>query len=147
MVTDEKIYSVTLMRFRLGNVLIALGVLTWLPFIILRFVGEKPSLFWYLPVHLVGVIGGARLRAYARKEMGMPPAKKSLLPMLGHGMILLGVLVWAPYFYLKLVAQQDVYVVNFLPYHLLGVLGGVLILGLGYFSYRKGAAELQDVPS
>ncbi|MBI2333480.1 MAG: hypothetical protein HYU84_15210, partial [Chloroflexi bacterium] len=63
MVTDKKIFNAALMRYRLGNVLIALGVLTWLPFIVLRIAGEKPSLFLYLPFHLLGVIGGARLRA------------------------------------------------------------------------------------
>ena len=43
------------MRYRLGNVLIWLGALTWLPFIVLRIAGEKPSLFWYLPFHPLGV--------------------------------------------------------------------------------------------
>ena len=56
MVTDEKIYNAALMRYRLGNLLILLGVLAWLPFIVLRIAGEKPSLFWYLLFHLAGVI-------------------------------------------------------------------------------------------
>ena len=58
MVTDEKISNAALTRYRLGNALIWLGVLTWLPFIVLRIAGEKPSLFWFLPFHLVGVVGG-----------------------------------------------------------------------------------------
>ena len=65
MVTDEKIYNVALTRYRLGNMLIWLGVLTWVPFIVLRIAGEKPSLLWYLPFHLLGVIGGSRLRAHS----------------------------------------------------------------------------------
>ena len=141
MVTDEKMYNTTLMRYRLGNVLIALGVLTWLPFIVLRIAGEKPSLFLYLPFHLLGVIGGARLRAYARKEMGVLPAKKSLLQILGHGMIFVGILVWAPYFYLKAV-HQSVEVLNYLPYHLTGILGGVSLLAINYWFTRK--AQKQD---
>jgi hypothetical protein len=44
-------------------------------------------------------------------------------------------------------APQEVCVMNFLPYHFVGVFGGVLILGLGYFSNRIGAAEVQDIPS
>lgn len=137
MVTEEKIYNAALMRYRLGNLLIWLGVLTWLPFIVLRIAGEKPSLFLYLPFHLLGVIGGSRLRAFARKEMGTPPSKKNLFQVLGHGMILAGILVWAPYFYLKFAAHQPVDVMNFLPYHLTGVLGGIALLGIGYVTFRN----------
>ena len=141
MVTEKRIYNMALMRYRLGNVLIWLGVRTWVPFIVLRIADEKPSLFWYLPFHLLGVIGGARLRTLARKEMGAPPPQKNRLQMLGHGLIFAGILVWAPYFYLKLVSQQQVEVMSFLPYHLTGILGGVLVLAISYFVNRKGRAE------
>ena len=137
MVTDEKIYNTALIKYRLGIVLIWLGVLTWLPFILLRIAGEKPALLWYLPFHLAGVIGGSRLRASGRREMSVLPSKKSLLQLLGHGMIFGGILVWAPYFYLKAVAQQPVEVMNFLPYHLTGVLGGITLLGVSYLIIRK----------
>jgi hypothetical protein len=63
MVTDKKIYNSALTRYRFGNVLIWLGVLVWAPFIVLRIAGEQPSMSWYLPLHLLGVIGGSRLRA------------------------------------------------------------------------------------
>ncbi len=72
MVTNEKIYNAAWMRYRLGSVLIWLGVLVWAPFIILRIMGEQPSMSLYLPIHLLGVMGGSRLRAFARKELGMP---------------------------------------------------------------------------
>src|SRR5262245_44974382 len=146
MVTNEKIYGTALIRYRLGSVLIWLGVMTWLPFIVLRIMGEKPSLFWFLPFHLAGVIGGSRLRSSARKEMGMHPAKKSLLRGLGHGLILAGILVWVPYFYSKLALQQEVEVMNFLPYHLVGILGGILVLALDYYMGRKSGAEAIDTP-
>ena len=45
MVTEEKTTDMVLARYRLGTVMIWLGVLTWLPFIVLRIAGEKPSLF------------------------------------------------------------------------------------------------------
>lgn len=137
MVTDKQMYNTTLMRYRLGTVLIWLGVLTWLPFIVLRIAGEKPSLFWYLPFHLFGVIVGARLRSAARKEMGETPAPKSLLQMIGHGLIIGGILIWAPYFYLKLVVGQEVEVMNFLPYHLTGIFGGLSLLLIRYLTSRK----------
>jgi hypothetical protein len=130
------------MRYRLGSAFIWLGVLTWLPFIVLRIAGEKPSLFLYLPFHLIGVIGGARMRSAARKEMGTAPASKSLLQMLGHGSIIAGILVWAPYLYLKMVVGQDVEVMNFLPYHLTGVLGGILILLAGYLISRRADVKV-----
>lgn len=141
MVTDKKIFNAALMRYRLGNVLIALGVLTWLPFIVLRIAGEKPSLFLYLPFHLLGVIGGARLRAYARKELGITPAKKSILQLFGHGLIILGILVWTPYFYLKLI-QQPVEVMNYLPFHLTGVLSGIALLAIRLLTSRKNEGNV-----
>jgi hypothetical protein len=136
MVTDKNIFNAALMRYRLGNVLIALGVLTWLPFIVLRIAGGKPSLFLYLPFHLLGVIGGARLRAYARKELGITPTKKSIMQLIGHGMIFLGILVWTPYFYLKVV-HQSVEVMDYLPYHLLGIFGGVGLLAVNMWLSKK----------
>ena len=58
MVIEKKLFNTALARYRLGTLLLWLGILTWVPFIILRIVGEKPSLFWFLPFHLLGVIGG-----------------------------------------------------------------------------------------
>ena len=137
MVTEEKIKDMVLARYRLGTVLVWSGVITWGPFIVLRMVGEKPSLFLFLPFHLIGVLGGARLRAIARKEMGALAPKKNLLRAIGHGLIYTGILVWVPYFYLKLIVQQPVNVMKFLPYHLTGVLSGILFLGLSYLINRK----------
>ena len=141
MVANQKIDSAAWLRYRLGNILIWVGVFIWLPFIVLRIAGEKPSLFLYLPFHLLGVIGGARLRAYARKELGITLAKKSILQLLGHGMIFLGILVWTPYFYLKVV-HQSVEVMDYLPYHLTGVLGGITFLLINYLISRKNNGEV-----
>jgi hypothetical protein len=85
MVTDEKIYNAALTRYRLGNVLIWLGVLVWAPFIVLRIAGEQPSMSWYLPLHLAGVRSGSRLRAFARKELGMLPPKRAACGRLDMG--------------------------------------------------------------
>jgi hypothetical protein len=137
MVTDEKITNPALMRYRLGTALIWLGVMTWLPFVVLRIAGEKPSLFWYLPFHLLGVIGGSRLRSLASREMGVVAPKKNILRAIGHGLIYTGILVWVPYLYLKLIVQQPVNVMNYLPFHLTGVLGGVLCIALSYVSGHK----------
>ena len=130
-----------LTRYRLGTVLIWLGVLTWAPFILLRIAGERPSLFLYLPFHLVGVMGGARLRASARREMDMPPPKRNRLRAAGHGLIYLGILVWAPYFYLKMFTGMPTEVMDFLPYHLVGVFGGVAVLGISHLADRIKAKD------
>lgn len=136
MVTQEKVISNVVLRYRLGIILIWLGVLTWSPFIFLRAIGERPSFWLFLPLHLIGVIGGSRLRSVARKELGLLPPKKNMLHLAGHAMILLGILVWAPYLYLKSVMGQPVDVLDFLPFHLSGVLGGVLLHLLSYVMRR-----------
>lgn len=118
--------------YHLGSVLVWLGVLAWAPFIFLRVIGEKPPFWWFLPFHLLGVVGGAHLRRLARKAMDSQPKKRSFYRLFGHGLIFTGVLVWVPYFYLKYMALQPVDVMNFLPFHLLGVLGGLAVLGLEF---------------
>lgn len=144
MVTDEKIYNAALMRYRLGSVFIWLGVLLWAPFILLRIMGEQPSMSLYLPLHLLGVMGGSRLRAFARKELGIPKPQKTRLQLLGHGLIWAGILVWVPYFYLKFV-RQPVEVTDYLPFHLVGVLAGTVILVVSHFVNRKRKIDVQGI--
>lgn len=142
MVTEKVFLSAPMVRYRLGIVLIWLGVLTWVPFILLRIAGEKPSLFWYLPVHLIGVIGGSRLRSVARRELGIAAENRNIWRLLGHGLILSGVAVWIPYFYLKLVADVAVNVMNYLPFHLSGIFGGLVFLAVGHWVSKKREADL-----
>ena len=128
---NKKVALESLSRF--GTILIWLGVLTWLPFIVLHVAGQNPSLFWFLPFHLLGVIGGARLRAMARTA---PSPKKNWRRLAAHFLILAGILVWVPYFYLKLVMLQAVDVTQYLPFHLLGIFGGIVLHGMEYFSQK-----------
>jgi hypothetical protein len=139
MVVEERTANAASLRYRVGLVLIWVGVLTWLPFIVMRASGMRPSLFWFLPFHLIGVVGGARLRKKAREEMGVDAPKKNIFRSFGHSLIFLGILVWGVYFYLKLVAGQPVDVGDFLPYHLTGILGGISFLVVGYFINRRMA--------
>jgi hypothetical protein len=92
---------------------------------------------------LIGVIGGSRLRSLARKELGMEPPRKGPLLIAGHIMIFLGILVWAPYLYKKLAMGQPVEVMHYLPYHLVGILGGVGLHALSYVvrRHRKFTAD------
>jgi len=141
MVAEERKSNAALLRYRVGLVLIWIGVLTWLPFIVMRASGYKPSLFWFLPFHLIGVIGGSRLRKTARLELGAEAPQKNAFRSIGHSLIFIGILVWGVYFYLKLVAGQPVEVGDFLPFHLSGIFGGILFLLLGYFANRRRAND------
>jgi hypothetical protein len=142
MVTEEqRIIENSLLRYRLGTILVWLGVFTWAPFIFLRAVGEKPPFLWFLPFHLIGVVGGSRLRSMARRELGLSLPKKKFLHTAGHILILLGISVWVPYLYLKLVMGQAVEVMNYLPFHLTGVLGGVFLHVLSYLIERYRRRE------
>ena len=137
MVTVAKLFSTPLTRYRLGSALIWLGVLTWTPYIFLRVTGQDTSPFLFLPFHLVGVVGGSRLRSHARQELGISKTRKNIFRLIGHVMIWAGVSIWLPYFYMKLVVHTPVAVMNYLPYHLTGVLGGVLMLAISWWVDRK----------
>jgi len=138
MVTEERpANGVTLLRYRAGLVLIWVGVLAWMPFILMRANGSRPSIFWFLPFHLMGVIGGSRLRKLARQEMGAEAPKKNAFRTIGHSLIFLAILVWGVYFYLKLVLGLPVEVGDFLPYHLTGIFSGIAFVGIGYFVNRR----------
>lgn len=125
----EAALDTALIRYRVGVALIWVGVLTWLPFILMRANGLKPNILWFLPFHLSGVVGGSRLRKIAREEMGGEAPKRNIFRTIGHSLIFLGILVWGVYFYLKLAAGQPVDVGDFLPYHLTGIFGGIAFLG------------------
>lgn len=141
MVVEEKTTVAALIRYRAGLVLIWVGVLTWLPFIVMRASGSRPSLFWFLPFHLTGVIGGSRLRAAARREMGAQAPRKNVFRTVGHSLIFLGILVWGVYFYLKLVAGQPVEVGSFLPFHLTGIFSGIAFLAMGFYVNKRRAVS------
>ena len=137
MVTKGDSLIPAIARYRLANLMIWTGVLTWLPFILLRFTGEKPNIFWFLPFHLLGVLGGSRLKASARRDLGNAALKKTRLRTLGHILIFTGIMVWMIYFFLKLVAHVPVEVGQFLPYHLTAMLGGVVVLLVNFWHERQ----------
>ena len=137
MVTEEERHlNSVLVRYRLGTLLIWIGVCTWIPFIFLRAIGERPTFLLFLPFHLIGVIGGSRLRSTARIELGLNSPKRNAMHTAGHILILLGISVWVPYLYLKLIMGQPVEAMMYLPFHLTGVLGGVLLHILSYWIER-----------
>jgi len=69
--------------------------------------------------------------------LGIPKPQKTRLQLLGHGLIWSGILVWAPYYYLKIVVGQPVDVMDYLPFHLIGVLSGVVLLAVNVLLSKK----------
>lgn len=110
----------------LGTILIWLGVAAWLPFLYLLAVGQNPSIYPFLAVHLTGILGGTRLKALARKDTAHKKRNKRYV--IGRIMILLGVLAWLPYLYQKELLAMTVEIRPYLTVHLVGVLGGIALL-------------------
>ncbi len=105
--------------------MVVMGVLAWLPFLYLVAIGQEPSIYPFLALHLSGVLGGSRLRAYARP---LKTEKRPRRQIIGRTLIILGVLAWAPYLYQKEVLGLEIEMAPFLAAHLIGVLGGIALL-------------------
>ena len=127
-----------------GTVLLWAGVLVWVPFFILRMIGESPSLMMYLPIHLLGVIGGSRMRSAANIQLGNPVEKRKGYKRIAHILIFASILVWIPYYALKL-SGRPVGLNPYLTIHLIGIFSGIGLMGVGravgYFR-RKDRSEV-----
>ena len=126
--------------YRYGTILLWLGVLVWAPFFALRIMGENPSLWAYLPFHLAGVIGGARMRTAARQKLGLSKEKRSGYKRAAHWIVIASVLVWIPYYALKLIGQPAALNL-FLTAHLVLIFTGTGMMAVGgafeYFRKRS----------
>jgi hypothetical protein len=111
---------------KIGIIFIWMGVAAWLPFLYLLAVGQHPSIYPFLAVHLVGILGGSRMKALAKKDK--TPRKRHKRQVIGRIMIILGVLAWLPYLYQKELLDMTVEIRPYLSVHLFGVLGGIALL-------------------
>lgn len=107
---------------RVANALIILGVTAWVPYFYLLALGRSPSILPFLLLHLSGVLPGAwlRLRSATPSQRAHGGPRKRVARIL----VIVGVLAWAPYFYLTRVAAIETSISPFLAVHLIGVLGG-----------------------
>lgn len=125
---------------RYGTILLWAGVLVWAPFFILRMFGDSPSLLVYLPFHLLGVIGGARMRASANKQLGKPIENHRGYKRVAHYIVIASLLVWIPYYGLK-ISGRPVELTPFLMVHLIGIFSGTGLMGIGgavqYFQKKR----------
>jgi hypothetical protein len=123
-----------------GTVLLWAGVLVWVPYFMLRFIGESPSLMMFLPFHLLGVIGGARMRSAANKKLGKPVDKRKGYRRIAHLILIASLLVWVPYYALKLTGRP-VELNPYLTIHLIGIFSGTGLMGIGsavkYFKQKR----------
>jgi hypothetical protein len=123
-----------------GTILLWGGILVWLPYFALRMVGESPSLMAFLPFHLVGVIGGARLRTTANRQLGKPIEKRKGYKLVAHILVIASLLVWIPYYAFKLTGQP-VELAPYLTLHLIGIISGTALMVVGgalkYFQKNK----------
>ena len=95
----------------------------------------------YLPFHLLGVIGGARLRRTANKQLGKPVEKRRGYKRIAHFLVIASLLVWIPYYAFKL-SGQPVVLTPFLAVHLIGILSGTGLMGLGgIVQYVQGKSK------
>lgn len=126
---------------RLAWILITIGVLAWAPYFYALAGGGTPNILPYLGVHLAGVLSGAWLRRRSspvREDEGRGIRRGRLATVL----IILGVLAWAPYFYLNEIAHQPQPLGPYLTAHLIGVLGGsALRISVIVENYLHGRGE------
>ncbi len=124
-------------KYALGKTLTWLGILAWVPFILLTIGRYSPPILPFLVVHLIGILGGAWIKR--TDSQTAPPnsfAGKSPSRKLGTLMILLGVGVWVVYFTIKNFTPVDVILTPFLILHLSAVVPG-LLLRLGLFDWVR----------
>jgi len=119
--------SLSTSRINLGKMLMWLGILAWAPYGYMQISGKEVSLLPFLAIHLTGVIGGLWVKK--RQKVSPPPLnsskKRSLL--IGNILIMLGILVWAPYLYLQRIGGLDVEIAPYVFAHLSGILSGIFI--------------------
>ncbi len=120
-----------------GTLLILFGVLAWVPYFYYIGAGRDISIFPFLAAHLAGVLSGAWMRANANQDTGTSQSVSGRRRRIASRvMIYLGVLAWAPYFYLSRVKGLEIDIFPFSIVHLTGVLGGVAVrasIGLDKF--------------
>ena len=111
-----------------GKILIWVGVLTWVPYVYLIISGKEASLFPFLALHLIGVVGGLWIKKQKRSMNinPLPSTGKRARPI-GNILILLGILAWAPYLILHKYYGYDVDITPYKVVHLTGILAGIFI--------------------
>lgn len=104
--------------------MLVLGVSAWAPFLLLVARGQEPAIYPFLVVHLIGVIGGSRLRALTTPVRHRRPRRQ----VWGRVLIIFGVLAWVPWLYQTELLGREPGITLYLALHLTGVLSGLALL-------------------
>ena len=108
----------------LGTISIWIGLLAWVAYLYLISIGNMVSIWPFLFVHLVGSMGGVKLRGpLPEEQLAIGPRRRKISKV----MIYLGVMVWLPYLYLDKVTGLAVSITPYLTAHLIGVIGGMIV--------------------
>ena len=128
-------------RRTLGNIMVWLGVLVWIPYVLLISNQIETPLLPYLLLHLIGVLGGVKLRGPMTQEHSViGKRRRKISRILIYG----GVMAWLPFYYINGVLGQEVDTTPFLFVHLTGIIGGVLVRGsivLSQFIERGSSSD------
>lgn len=111
-----------------GRLLVWLGVLAWVPYILLAIIGRSPSMVPFLAIHLTGVIGGSKLRRSGEStSQNHSYSIGANQQRISNALLLIGILIWAPYFLIKSFLSEQIQILPFLIIHLSGIIGGMLL--------------------
>jgi hypothetical protein len=108
---------------KFGQVLVWIGVATWMPYFYLAFTGAAPPIYVFLPVHLGFVLTGVRLKKLSQDQDRRPIKFKQASQIL----LYIGLAAWLPYFYVHYYYQLEVGHIPFLVLHLFGMIGGGIL--------------------
>jgi hypothetical protein len=116
--------------------LIWLGLLAWIPYILMRALRLEVVVMPFLVVHLTGVLGGAFLQRASSGEQNTVSERERFRKTFSTVVILLGVSVWGVYFGLEWITGVEREVAPFLIAHLSGVLSGAGIKVYNFLSRK-----------
>ena len=121
-------------KVKLSKVFIWIGVLAWVPYIVLQILQKEISVFPFLGTHIFFIVGGIVLRKQASEGKAPPTQKVQRLKTVSTVLLVLGVSVWGVYFLVQWLGVDVTSIKPFLAAHLSGVLSGAAIKLYIFFS-------------
>lgn len=121
-------------KAKISNLLIWIGVLAWVPYLILRLMRKDFSVLPFLITHIICIIGGIVFRRQASAGASPPTQQTKRLKTISTVLLVLGVSVWGVYFSVQWLGVEISSITPFLAAHLTGVLSGAAIKLYIFFS-------------
>jgi hypothetical protein len=121
-------------KAKLSSIFIWIGVLAWVPYLVLRILHKDFSVFPFLGTHIFFITGGIVLRRQASAGAAAPSQQVQRLKTVSTVLLVLGVSVWGVYFAVQWLGVEVSSIKPFLAAHLTGVLSGAGIKLFIFFS-------------